>query len=247
MKTGGAKKWTAEHDTLLHEIKGKSAAERFRIFNEVFPGFTNKTGLLNRASRIGAVVKKCPRKGHTKARPLYSEQFKKGYVRIKVAQPSTWWQKSKWVWVATHPGEPFDEKDCYYFMDGDNRNFAPDNIEKLGRHEITAFQQCGGIVPGQPELSRLNLLRARLKLAQLDAGEKIGEVVTQAHYRVFREERNAKARERNRRRYATDPEYRQKIVSYAKANRERIKSDPERLEKRRRYQREWARKKRGKR
>jgi hypothetical protein len=67
-------------------------------------------------------------------RPLYSEHIKKGYLRIKIAQPNVWMSKSKWVYLESHPGEYEDimtHRYNFIFLDGDNHNFAPDNIAKV--------------------------------------------------------------------------------------------------------------------
>ena len=80
------------------------------------------------------------------------------------------------MYLETHPREVknINETDVFIFLDGDNRNFAPNNIERLERKLQPAFIHCGGVVKGNATLSRINLARAKLTVAMLDAGEKIG-------------------------------------------------------------------------
>lgn len=169
-------KWKDEYLEYLFELKDcLTKKERAIKFKEKFQD-TNFTiiAISQKASEIGATRQHPQRKG----KELYSEQIKKNYVRIKVAQPSVWWQKQKWVYLETHPEAYLDleETDVFIFLDGDNRNFDRKNIERLKRKEQPAFMHCGGIVKGNPELTRLNLTRARLKLKVLDLGVKTGDV-----------------------------------------------------------------------
>lgn len=208
-------KWTDEYIDFLFTLSDASKKDRLRLFKERFPesDFTINA-ISTKMCEVRATKKRnfaCNRK------PLYSEQIKKGYVRIKVAQPSVWWQKQKWVYVETHPYEwnDIEETDTFYFLDGNNRNFNPENIVRVKRKEQGPFQMCGGVVPGHPELTYQHLLQARLKLAQLDLGEKIGLVKNYGGGRRFKEDINEWARER-----------RNKLKDTEK------------------YQREWARRKR---
>lgn len=41
---------------------------------------------------------------HWRHRPVGSFQMKKGYVRIKVAEPNHWMQYQRYVWEQNHPG-----------------------------------------------------------------------------------------------------------------------------------------------
>lgn len=232
-------KWTEEMDSFLMAHKDMPRQEVFSLFHEKWPDISF-TAMNNQRSRIGAVAHKVQHPS-TRSRPLYSEHIKRGYVFVKVAEPSVWWSKAKFVYVATHPEEAgsYLETDCFYFLDGNNRNFDWKNIVRVHRKEQTVFQSMGGTVPGNPELTLLHLAQARLKLAMLDAGEDIpGTVVKTKSGRKFREERNKKANEKRMWRYHNDPEYRKKLkvwLTHAK---------PETKEKRKVYAREWARRKR---
>lgn len=236
--------WTEERKQwLIENTKGLGKQEAFDLFKQRFPEYEGTiVAVTNQRSRLKCGKFTCSH-GSTKCQPLYSEQRKKGYCRIKVAMPSVWWQKQKWVWVATHP-ERVDElleTDCFVFLDGNNKNFDWKNIELLHRREQLVFLQMGGVVPDDPELTRLHILQARLKLVQLDALEKIGEVVCTSAGRKTKE----KTREDARKRYAQvkDSEHWKK-VNRERAKKYRAQLTDEQKEKRKAYQREWARKKR---
>ena len=151
-------KWSDEYITYLFELTNvKLKKDRVKMFKEKFPesDFTEHA-IATKMSEVGASRKRC---SSWKTKPLYSEQEKKHYIQIKVAQPNVWWQKQKWVYLETHPWEVtnINETDVFIFLDGDNRNFAPNNIERLERKLQPAFIHCGGVVKGNATLSRINL------------------------------------------------------------------------------------------
>lgn len=236
--------WTEERKKwLIDNTKGKKRQEAYDLFCKAFPEVkTTIVAVTNQRSRLRCAEYTC-KHGSTKTKPLWSEDVKQGYVRIKIALPSTWMQKGKWVWLETHPEELSDllETDAFYFADGNNRNFNPDNIIRVHRREQTIFIAEGGVVKDNPEETKLNLYRARLKIAQLDAGEKAGLVVKHGDSRMFREELNRKVREYQRKK-RKDPEYKKRLNENAKKYvRNRTEEQKAHY---REYQREWARKKR---
>ena len=197
--------WDEEKTAFVKSTKGMNRRDALQRFRELYPDTDiTDVAFYNYRSRVGAAEHGHDH-GSTKAKPLYSEQFKKGYVRIKVAQPSVWIQKGKWVYMETHPWEDFSERSNYIFLDGDTQNFAPDNIERVPIKLMGIFCNLGGVVKGAPELTRLNLIRAKLKVAQLDALEKHGLVKHYGTGRVDKLHYNERAREymhKNRERVA---------------------------------------------
>lgn len=171
----------------------------------------------NQCSRLGVVSRHNPHV-YVKPRPLYSEHQEKGYIRIKIAQPNVWISKAKWVYMETHPWEDFSEDSEYIFLDGDNRNFHPENIERLPRRICTLFVNAGGN-KGGPEIVKLRIAQCKLKMAMLDAGDKLGLTVSTPAGRQFIEERNAKARAYYKKKRSTE-EGRQKMN---KAQRDYVK------------------------
>ena len=183
----------------------------------------------NQCSRLGVVSRKNPH-GACKCRPLYSEHHKKGYVRIKIAQPNVWISKAKWVYMETHPWEDFTEPSEYIFLDGNTRNFHPNNIERLPRRIATLFANAGG-KKGGPEIVKLRIAQCKLKMAMLDAGEKLGLTCSTSKGRRFIEDRNASQRERMKRLLKND-DYRKKFNQQRREYKQRIKkSDPARYQK----------------
>lgn len=217
--------WDDEKRRFLLDHKDMSRKELYALFCRTF-GRTDISfcAVMNERSRCGAVRKKNPHKS-TKAKPLYSEQVKKGFVRIKVAQPNVWIQKSRWVYEETHPGYIYDSSDCFYFLDGDQRNFSPDNIALMKRPCQGLFQFFGGTVKGHPELTRLHILQARMRLAQLDIAEKAGLTLKSGAGRRFKREAAAAARKAWHRK--TDEERRAVLHERWLKLKERMAADPE--------------------
>lgn len=127
----------------------------------------------NQRSRLGVSSKK-PH-GTNKRAKLYEERLKHDYVVIKVAEPNVWKSKARWVWEETHPWEQTAKTDNFFFLNGDNRDFSPANIERVESKYRTLFLKYGG-ADKNPKVTKIRLLQARLRSAQLDLGEKIGTV-----------------------------------------------------------------------
>ena len=147
--------------------------------------------------------------------------------------------------METHPWEDFTERSNYIFLDGNNRNFSPENIERVELKYMAQFNYCGGCVKDNPELTRLHVIQAKLKLATLDAGERLGLTADGGggSGRVFIAERNRRAREYNSR-----PERKKVNADRARLRRQRMKvEEPEKYAQQRArqiaYQREWYKRK----
>ena len=234
--------WTEERENWLWQHRTEGRQELYDLFCEAFPEVhTTINGVCGHRSVIGASI---PRKGGGIPRkPLYAEQVKKGYVKIKIGQPSTWEYKQKWVWMETHPWLYNEVKptDVFIFLDGDNRNFNPDNIYKLTRAELGIVNNNGGIEKGNPELTMFRIAQAKLKIATLDAGEKVGDVVHYGRSRAFRSDINRHAKE-YREKNKDNPHYRELIKAQHKRALEN--ATPEQRAKRLEYQRNWIKRKR---
>lgn len=221
------KVWSEELNAWILTTKGMKPDDAYALFLKTFPEITDvtRTAFMNQRSRVGAAGEcKNPNFARQK-RGLWSEQVKKGYVRIKIAMPNVWVSKSKWVYMETHPWEDFSERSNFVFLDGDTRNFHPDNIERVPIRIMAQFCLLGGCEKGQPEVTRLRILLAKLKMARLDAGEKLGLVVDGGNGRVFREERNRRSREYQKKR-REDPAVGEILREQRKRYWERLKNDP---------------------
>lgn len=121
-------------------------------------------------------------------KPLYAEQIRNGCVFIKVAQPKVWISKAKWVYMETHPWEDYTNDTnnfVYIFLDGDNRNFNPDNIERVPR-EIWGYLNHWA-VKGNADTTKLEILNAKLIMKTLDIGEKLGLTYAEGSGRHFKD------------------------------------------------------------
>ena len=165
-------KWTPEMLDFVKSTKGQDRETAYKAFCEKFTGIT-ATAFYNQRSRSGVSPKK-PH-GTNKRAKLYEERIKKGYVQIKVAEPSTWISKTRWVWEETHPGEQTEKTDNFIFLNGNNRDFRPVNIERIESKYRISFFKFGG-VDENPEVTKIRILQAKMRAAQLDLGEKIGTV-----------------------------------------------------------------------
>ena len=185
------RKWTDEQEQWL--IEHKDICGKMLMYNEFKKAFPNAdfTATAIATKRVELRAFGHHRGNLSRQKPLYSEQIKKGYVRIKVAQPDVWWQKQKWVWVETHPAEPFEQTDNFLFLDGNNRNFNPENIRKVS-HRVTGIinRTYGGLPSSNAEINDVFITKIELRLAMLDIGEKFGLVSDYGAGRMFRERRN---------------------------------------------------------
>lgn len=218
------KVWSQTINEWLKTTKGMKSKDAYSLFLDKFK-ITDVTYIAfkNQRSRLGASGEPTHNLSR-KPKELYAEHIKKGYVRIKIAQPNVWMQKSKWVYMETHPWEDFTERSNYIFLDGNNRNFDPNNIERIPLRIMGIFNGLGGCEKGNPELTRLRVAQAKLKFAMFEAGEKLGLTASipckGRKFRRFKAERNRKARE-----YNSSPE-RKKIISEQQKKRlEKMKTE----------------------
>lgn len=236
------KKWTSEQEQWLidhKDIRGKLLM--YETFKKAFPEAQYTANAISaKRTELGAYGNVKDR--YSNARPLYSERVKKGYVLIKVSK-CEWWPKQKFIWVASHPGEPFSIRNQFIFLDGDNRNFSVDNIMKVD-HRVMGIlnRNYHGLIKGKPELNRAIILEIMLKLAYLDKAEGAGLTTNYGVGRMLRSDRNRLARERRKR---FTPEQKAQRNAYAKERYHLNMKNPEWREKNRAYKREYARAHRG--
>ena len=161
---------------------------------------------------------------HWRHRPVGSFQEKKGYIRIKVAEPNKWMQYQRYIWEQNHPGQSAEGK-TVIFMDGNTRNFDPSNLECVERGELSVMAELGCTAESSREERELYLLRARLVYAKS---------------KIFGSKEAAKRHNKmNYERRKNDPEVKAKRAAYAKQRMAEIMADPirhqEQLEKQRAY------------
>lgn len=161
---------------------------------------------------------------HWRHRPVGSFQEKKGYIRIKVAEPNKWMQYQRYVWEQHHPGQSAEGK-TVIFMDGNKRNFDISNLECVERSELSVMAELGCTAESSREERELFLLRARLVCAK---SKLFGSKEAARHHNKMNYERRK-----------NDPEVKAKRAAYAKKRMAEIMADPvrhqEHLEKQRAY------------
>lgn len=219
-----------KHDFLMshREVKIK---ECYQLFLKTFPEAQDvtETAFRNERSRIGAISDfyKNSTKNHgpRKPKPLLSEQVKKGYIRVKVEQPNKWMFKHHYVWWQNTGHKPEPKKETVIFLDGNNRNFDFHNLFLMPRDCIAIFNNNKlklGIVPGNPEATRINATNAILIHKTFNLGRKIG-LVSQASGR-FKEDISAYTKARYQNKTEEIKEQRKKWY-------EKLKKDPVKYEK----------------
>lgn len=171
---------------------------------------------------------------HWRHRGVGSFQEKKGYVRIKIAEPNVWMQYQRYVWEQNHPGESAEGK-TVIFMDGNNRNFEPSNLECVTRGELSVMAELGHTSQMTREEREICLMRARILIQKgnLIGREKAAKLKRKAYFERVKDNPEHKAR---RKRYAHErwqkikstpelyAEYLAKARSYRASNRARINS-----------------------
>lgn len=175
-------------------------------------------------------------------RPVGAEQVKKGYVRVKVAEPNVWRMKNHVVWERAHPGETVDNKrETVIFVDGDNRNFAPENLCKITRRVLQWLNQTKSL-GDDTEKNMVNIAYAQMRLKLRDAMKEQrmlygnGAPAFEAHEHYLECKEN--------------PDYRKRRSENAKRYRKKIKMEhPEKIraaaEKHKIYMRRYYRREHG--
>lgn len=181
--------WDKQKNDWIRQNADLPRYERYQKFIETFPDSNVSQGsFFTQCSVLGVRN----RKGNAsyRAKPLYSEHIKKGYVQIKIAQPNVWISKAQWVYIETHLEENCSGKSHYIFLDGNSRNFSYENIFRLPLRSVGTFSKMGGIVPCNPELTKLRALHAILKNELLDFCEKHNMVYKMKSGRMFKGAKN---------------------------------------------------------
>lgn len=232
------KLWDKQKNDFMIEHKTMGNLELFSLVCERFPECAGITfnAFCKARSRAGASLVTKPYQSRRKI-SIGDETVQRGYVYVKTEKGNV--QKNKIVYMENHPEYVEEAGDQFVFLDGDNRNFDPENIFLLKNREKSIFQFCGGTCKGNPEATRINILRARLKIAELDLAEKAGLVCNYGSGRQLKDDRNEKSRTYSKR-------HRQNNLARCREQaRKRYRNmTPEQRERYREYHREYERKKR---
>jgi len=237
--------WDQEKNEFLLAHKNEPILESYKLFCEKFPDAdVTETSYRNQRSRIGAVFNH--RKTYsTRAKPLLSEHTKKGYIRIKIAQPNVWMFKQHYVWMINTGHKPNPKTETVIFLDGNNRNFNFENLFLLPRNCICILNNPYlklGIVKDNPEMSLINCHTAMLIKEYHNKAKDLGLLNSQGQ---FKDAINKRARLRN-----STPERKEKLRLNQKKYYQKLKSDPIRFaiyqEKQKAYKEKWYKNKKKK-
>lgn len=223
----------------------------YQLFLQTFPDASDvtRTAFCNERSKIGAISEKYKiqnkNHGSRAPKPIFSEQIKKDYVKIKIEQPNVWMFKHHYVWWKNTGHKPEPKKETVIFLDGNNRNFDFNNLFLLPRACIAILNNPGnklGIVPGNPELTKINAMNAVLIHQIFEQGKKNG-LVSKASGR-FKSDMNEY--QKNRMKNLT-PEEKEKQRIKRQEYFQKIKNDPERYkeyrQKKNEYNKKWYKRK----
>lgn len=238
------KKWTAQQESFLVEHAAEGNIKKLvRLFNETFCTNFSYASVQWKRYTLGIKTREC--RARVRWRPVGSECIKKGYVRIKVAEPNVWEQKQVWIYKQAHPEEVFEKYDSVVFLDGNNRNFKIENLFKLSKREIGVLNVAfGGIKKGSDPQESLNrILQLRLKMTVLDKAEPLG-LVRYLGKKGGRRLKSEEAEMAKKWKEKSPERYKAAYKKYAEKHRQRMKTDPVYAAEFRRKQREYRRERR---
>ena len=230
--TPEVKAWLSEHQDLTE-------AEIYPLFIAAFPSYKGIKSSTLQWHRYN--TRQSHARGQGGALPLYTEREKGNRLKIKIAQPNVWILKSRWIYTETHPEEIPDmlPDDVYIFLDDDTNNYSVDNIMRVKKRVYMVCNRYGGLTGLTPDQKRYRVARATLRLATLDAAEKIDGVYRCGRTRMLREETRTRAqayRDANR----DNPEYKERRREYERKHYANL--SPEKKARRAAYVREYKEK-----
>lgn len=141
-------KYTDEQITFLRknssELTRKELTERFNAqFNTALAVVTISSFCKRnkfRAPSSGRFIR--GQLAHNK-RPVGSEKrVENGYVHVKVGEPDVWKYKHVLAYEQYY-GVTVPKTHCVIFIDGDNENLAPSNLQMVTRKEVAVFNKSG--------------------------------------------------------------------------------------------------------
>ena len=95
---------------------------------------------------------------------------KNGNEFIKVANPSKWMLRSRYVWQQ-HYNEILSSKDLIIHLDGDGFNNSIENLEKVTKQELLQINKSNAI-KSNPELTKVAIAEVRLRMLIHEKGAK---------------------------------------------------------------------------
>lgn len=100
--------------------------------------------------------------------PVGSESIDQdGYTKVKVAQPSKWMLKHRYLWEQA-TGEKLQKGDRIIFLDGNRQNITAENLAKVSGSQLARLNQ-NHLLYSDAELSKTGVLMAKLLEAKAKA------------------------------------------------------------------------------
>lgn len=90
-----------------------------------------------------------------------------GYTKVKVAQPSKWMLKHRYLWEQA-TGEKLQKGDRIIFLDGNRQNITAENLAKVSGSQLARLNQ-NHLLYSDAELSKTGVLMAKLLEAKAKA------------------------------------------------------------------------------
>lgn len=171
--------WDEKKNEWIRMHTGIPSRVLYKMFLDFFPEASDVTRYAfgNQRSRLGCSAPPTYRNHYARHVPVGSTHRKKGYLRIKVAEPNVWKFMHHYVWEQNHPGETINSKsETILFLDLDNNNFNPENLCKIPRRNISRINsgKFGHLMKGDPEGNMLIIKAVELEQATMDFAESQG-------------------------------------------------------------------------
>src|SRR5574344_209785 len=164
-------KWTDEIKSYLYTRRREPSSAIIDDLNNKFgTSFSIHALISARTTYRLSEYRNSPRP--SRARLIGSEQIKKGYIRVKVAQPDVWKFKHVMIWEQAH-NETVKKYETVVFLDGNNRNFSVDNLYKLTRREILRMNSKG-LFSHDPQETMVHIALVKQRIALIDKAKKLG-------------------------------------------------------------------------
>lgn len=232
------KVWFPDKIEFIKTNKQLNNKEMLEKLLELYPNSEiTMRALIAKRSELRCSFGKAHKGAGPKPKPLFSEHVKKDYVLIKIAE-NTWISKARYIYQKAHPEYIFAKGDIFIFLDGNHYNFEITNIEVISKELKAILASFGGVIKDHPELTRINILNAKLKKARLDLAEKSGLCSYSMGTRQIRKEVNEKARIYQKKWRINNPE-----KYKAQKRRQYEKLTQEQKQKQNAYKRKWYQKK----
>jgi hypothetical protein len=166
-----------ERQFLKDNVAGRSYAELTDMFNRKFNLSCSVIMIKNISSYFGlknGILSKFHIVGHYDRCPIGQENIcnSKGYILVKIANPSVWRYKHKLVWEAANG--PVPEGHVILFADGNKLNINLDNLLLVSTQELAVMNKRHLIFPAAG-LTKCGLMIAKFILFAKDGERKLKE------------------------------------------------------------------------